>query len=136
MDGWHSVMSSVTGASFDVSPSVMWYGSSRTTFVPTRMRPSPSRRISWHISDLPPPDAPSCMITVSFSYGVVTRTLDACAVSQPSCSPMSSRTENTPFLALGPGYRLYAQTSCSTSDRLCTTTWRLSKCVCRNGGAT
>ena len=32
-----------------------------------------------------------------------TRTLDACAVSQPSCSPMSRSTEKTPFLALGPG---------------------------------
>ena len=70
------------------------------------MRPSSSRRNSWHISDLPPPEAPSCMITVSFSYGVVTRTDEACAVIQPSCSPMSSSTENTPFLALGPGYRL------------------------------
>jgi len=28
------------------------------------------------------------MMTVSFSYGVVTRTDDACAVIQPSCSPM------------------------------------------------
>lgn len=45
------------------------------------------------------------MITVWLSYGVVTRTAEACAVSHGfgSSSPMSSSTENTPFLALGPG---------------------------------
>ncbi len=82
---------------------MMWYGSLLTTLYPSRTRPSSSRRMSWHISDLPPPEAPSCMMIVSFSYGVVTRTDDACAVSQPSCSPMSRSTEKTPFLALGPG---------------------------------
>ena len=103
IDGWQRVMSSVTGFSREVSPSVMWYGSPVTTLVPSRMRPSSSRRSSWYISDLPPPEAPSCMTTVSLSYGVVTRTDDAWAVIQPSCSPMSSSTEKTPFLALGPG---------------------------------
>src|SRR6187399_1127090 len=136
MEGWHSVMSSVTGASVEASDNVMKYGSSVTTLVPSRMRPSSSRFMSWHISDLPPPEAPSCMITVSLSYGVVTRTEEAWAVIQPSCSPMSSSTENTPFLADGPGYRLYANTSCRVSERSCTTTCLPSKCVCLKGGAT
>ncbi|GCD19668.1 hypothetical protein CTKZ_12300 [Cellulomonas algicola] len=101
--GWQRVMSSVTGARAEDSARVIVSVVPVTTLVPSRMRPSSRRRNSWHISDLPPPDAPSCMTTVSFSYGVVTRTEDACAVSQPSCSPMSRSTEKMPFFADGPG---------------------------------
>src|SRR6187551_1741689 len=106
MEGWHSVMSSVTGASVEASDNVMKYGSSVTTLVPSRMRPSSSRFMSWHISDLPPPEAPSCMLQGFLAVGLVEGAQEAGAVIHPSCSPISSRTENTPFFADGPGYRL------------------------------
>lgn len=42
---------------------------------------------------MPPPEAPSCMMTSSFSYGVIRRPAEVWQVVQPSCSPMSSSTE-------------------------------------------
>ena len=75
------------------------------------------------------------MMVTMLSYGVTTSTVDPWAVIQPSLSPMVSSTPYTPFLALGPGYRLSEWISCNSAMRLCTTTWRPPQWVWRNGGA-
>ena len=57
--------------------------------------------------------------------------------TQPSCSPMSSSSENTPFFALRvPGRGCRPRPRAASALRLWTTTCLPSKCVWRNGGAT
>ncbi len=104
-DGWHRAMSSVTGCSSQPCGSVMYRVSPVTTLVPLRSRPSASRCICSSISLLPPPEAPSCMIVVTLSYGVTTCTVEQWAVVQLSLSrsPAVSSIPYTPFLADGPG---------------------------------
>ena len=74
-----------------------------STCSPSSSLPSGSRLKSSSISLLPPPDAPSCIKTVSFSPGVSTSADDAWQQTALMLADIQKHRVHALFLAEGPG---------------------------------